>query len=282
LLDSLLQEINNNRMTGQSPEQDLYMAILRDHFTHRLSGIAADPRPEFGFDEERHLFEYNPLDSSDYLATSYQRLLTATDMMFKLLGAWKKRRSKSGQQVNDYEDLDLDFTKNLYQMEQENRIKLRSDSVLKVLEIFEGENEIEKLTDKVSQAVTFLKKVLTLLVGRCLPMALPFPVMSTIISHLIREEGLHNVGFVGEEDEKEGELVEAGELPELRDMTILYDNIAHVYTFMRDIMFNNNRLVRMSIFSKEGLRQKKEEVIKGVDDLMGALGNELDGDKPVE
>jgi len=273
-------------MAGKSPEQDLYTAILLDPFIHRyrLRGIA-HPRPEFGFDEERHLFEYNPLDSSDYLATSYQRLLTATDMMFKLLGAWKKRRSKSGQQVNDYEDLDLDFTMNLYQMEQENRIKLRSDSVLKVLEIFEGENEIEKLTDKVSQAVTFLKKVLTLLVGRCLPMALPFPVMSTIISHLIREEGLHNVGFVGEEDEKEGELVEAGELPELRDMTILYDNIAHVYTFMRDIMFNNNRSVRISMFSmfsKVGMRRIKEQVIKGVDDMMEALGDKLDGDEPVE
>merc|ERR1719244_184721 len=112
-------------MTGQSSKQDLYMAILSDHFIHRLRGIA-HPRPEFGFDEERHLFEYNPLDSSDYLATSYQRLLTATDMMFKLLGAWKKRRSKSGQQVNDYED--LDFTMNLYQMELEDRIKLRSVS----------------------------------------------------------------------------------------------------------------------------------------------------------
>jgi len=268
-------------MAGQSLEMDLYRAILRDHFSHRVRGIP-DPRPEFGFDEESHLLEYNPLvDCSDDSAISYQRLLTVADMMFKLLSAWKKR-SRSGQQVNDNEDLDLDFTKNLYQMEQADRMKLRSHSVLRVLEIFEGENEIERLSVKVSQVATFLKKVLRLLVGRCLPMALPFPVMSTILSHLIREEGLHKVGFVDEEDEKEGELVEVGEFSELRNMTILYDKIANIYTFTRDIMFNNNRLIRMSVYSKEGLRQKKEEIIRGVDDMMGSLGDKFDKDESVE
>merc|ERR1719184_630828 len=109
-----------------------------------------DNPPELGFDDERHLFEYNPLDASDPSATSYQSLLTVTDMMLKLLGAWKKR-SRSGQQVNDVEDLDPDFDINLYQMGQEERIVFRSYSVQKILEIFEGVSEIEKLTEKVNQ-----------------------------------------------------------------------------------------------------------------------------------
>jgi len=263
------------------------MAIFNDHDMIQLVRDIANP-PESGFDEERHLFEYNPLDASDPSATSYQRLLTVTDMMLKLLGAWKKR-SRIGQQVNDVEDLDLEdldledldpnFDINLYQMGQEDRIVLRSYSVLKILEIFEGESEIEKLTEKVNQAVTFLKKTLGLLLGRCLPMALPFPVMSTILSHLISEEGLLKVGLVGEEEKNESES-EARVLPlELRDMMNMYDNIAHLYSLIRDVMFSFYRGVRVST---EELRQRKEELIKSVDDMMEALGDKLDSDGPVE
>jgi len=269
-------------MGGQLSDLELQvqreMVIIRN-----IRLIDIDNSPEFGFDEERHLFEYNLLDASDPSATSYQRLLTVTDMMLKLLGAWKKR-SRSGQQVNDVEDLDLEdldpnFDINLYQMGQEDRIVLRSYSVLKILEIFEGESEIEKLTEKVNQAVTFLKKTLGLLLGRCLPMALPFPVMSTILSHLISEEGLLKVGLVGEEEKNESES-EARVLPlELRDMMNMYDNIAHLYSLIRDVMFSFYRGVRVST---EELRQRKEELIKSVDDMMEALGDKLDSDGPVE
>merc|ERR1712179_816545 len=246
-----------------------------------------DNPPEFGFDEERHLFEYSPLDNSDPVAISYQRLLTVTDMMLKLLGAWKKR-SRSGQQINDVEDLDPNLDINLYQMEQKDRVKLRSYSVLKILEIFGGENEMEELTEKVNQAGIFLKKVLSFLVGRCLPTALPFPVMRTILSHLRREEGLHKVGLVGEEEGKEGGL-KAGEFSELRNMILLYDIIAHLYSLIRDVMFSYYRGVRVSTWgyrgmgvSLQGLRQRKENLIKAVDDMIEALGDKLVSDEPVE
>jgi len=271
-------------MGGQLSDQEMQqfmayfdLAIFNNHDIIQFVRDIANP-PELGFDDERHLFEYNPLDASDPSATSYQRLLTVTDMMLKLLGAWKKR-SRSGQQVNDVEDLDPDFDINLYQMGQEERIVFRSYSVQKILEIFEGVSEIEKLTEKVNQAVTFLKKILGLLLGRCLPMALPFPVMSTILTHLISEEGLLKVGLVGEEEKNESES-EARVLPlELRDMMNMYDNIAHLYSLMRDVMFNFYRSVRVSI---EELRQRKEELIKSVDDMMEALGDKLDSDGPVE
>merc|ERR1719233_536314 len=163
-------------------------------------------------------------------------------------------------------------------MEQKDRVKLRSYSVLKILEIFEGENEMEELTEKVNQAGIFLKKVLSFLMGRRLPTALPFPVMSTILFHLIREEGLHKVGLVGEEEGKEGGL-EAGEFSELRDMIHLYDNIAHLYSLIRDVMFSYYRGERVSTGD---FRQRKENLIKAVDDMMEALGDKLDSDEPVE
>jgi len=271
-------------MGGQLSDQELQqimakfnMAIFNDHdLIQSLRDI--DNPPEFGFDEERHLFEYNPLDASDPSETSYQRLLTVTDMMLKLLGAWKKR-CRSGQQVNDLEDLDPNFDINLYQMSQEDRVVLRSYSVRTILEIFEGESEIEKLNEKVNQAGTFLRKILGLLLGRCLPMAMPFPVMSTILSHLIREEGLLKVGLVGEEEEKEAES-EARVLPlELRDVMNMYGNMAHLYSLIRDVMFSFYRGVRVSI---EELRQRKEDLIKGVDGMMEALGDKLDTDELVE
>merc|ERR1719186_630088 len=152
-------------------------------------------------------------------------------MMLKLLSAWKKR-CRSGQQVNWWK-LRPDLNMNLYQMKQEDRIMLRSFSVVKLLKVFGGENEMERLTEKVNQAATLLKKLLSLLVGRCLPMSLPFPVMSNILSHLLRGEGLHKVGFVGKKKEKKGEF-EAEELSEFRDMMILTVNIEHLYILMRD------------------------------------------------
>jgi len=258
-----------------------------------LQRILAILNTEFGYDEERHLFEYSPLDYSDLSAISYQRLLTLTDMMSKLLAAWKKR-SRSDQQDNDSEDLNRYFDRNLYQMKQEDRVKLRSYSVLRVLEIFEGENKIKKIADKVNEAAIFLKKVLGFLLGRCLPMTLPFPVMSTILSHLIREEGLQQVGFVGEEEVKEvGWLY----THEFRTMVSMYDNIAFLYSLIRDIMFSYHRWFRskrgglyyyntttevIRFHNFQNMRLRIEYLIRDVDIMKKAFGDKLDSDEPVE
>jgi len=59
----------------------------------------------------------------------------------------------------------------------------------------------------------------------------------------------------------------------------MYHIIAHLYSLIRDVMFSFYRGVRVSI---EALRQRKEELIKSVDDMMEALGDKLDSDEPVE
>ena len=65
----------------------------------------------------------------------------------------------------DYDNLDL----NLYQLEEDIRIKLRSYSVRKLLEVLGGEEEVVKFSEKVDQTLMYLKKVLSCLLARCLP-----------------------------------------------------------------------------------------------------------------
>ena len=58
--------------------------------------------PEFDFDEERYLFEFDPFseyfdlkDPSDIVTMTYQSLVQMAEMTNQLIGAWKKRSSSA-------------------------------------------------------------------------------------------------------------------------------------------------------------------------------------------
>jgi len=203
-----------------------------------------DPEDDFldhEFDEERHLFEYDPTtnqihDDPNYTGgpPSYQKVFTKTEMLSKLLGAWQKRSKGNLQgEFSDAEYSDL-FDVNLYQLEEEDRVKLRSFSVRKFLEVIGGQEEVEKFREKIEQILIFTNKVLNSILARCLPLDLPYPALRNILSHLIREEGLHKVGYMSTDDEVEKQLNERVHLHSLENC------IMYFYLNMQKLMFNSS------------------------------------------
>jgi len=196
--------------------------------------------PEFGFDEERYLFEYEPTDHVHYdpnypgYSSSYQLVFTKTEMLSNLLGAWQKRSTSNSQgefSNSEYSDLDM----NLYQLRGEDRDKLRSFSVRKFLEVMGGEEQVLEFREKIDQVLIFTKKVLGSILARCLPMDMPYPAVRNILSHLMRDEGLHNVGYMSSDDEVE-------KVDERFHLSLLDDCVTFFYCYMKNVMFDSTSL----------------------------------------
>ena len=224
---------------------------------------------EFGFDEERNLFEYDPdTDTIDFYfnfyTISYQKVIAETEMLSKLLSAWKKR-SNGSLQVEfsdaDYDNLEL----NLYQLEDNIRIKLRSYSVRKLCEVLGGEEEVVQFSEKVDQTLVYLKKVLSCILARCLPMDLPYPASRSILSHLLREDGLHRIGFMNSNEEEKWTIC------------CLYDGVASFYRGLKMMMFSSYRTTESITEVSENIRQSKDTIEKSFDDLMEMI-QEMDID----
>jgi len=192
---------------------------------------------EAGIDEERYLFAYDPVinhvhyGTNDPGVSTYQIVFTKTEMLSQLLGAWKKR-SKADLEAEfsdaEYSVLDL----NLYQLEEEVRVKLRSFSVRKFLEVMGGEEEVAKFREKIDQVLILTRNVLSSILARCLPMDLPYPALRNILYHLMRDKGLHKVGFMSSDDKVERD--------ERFILSFLEECITYFYQFMKRLMFNSD------------------------------------------
>jgi len=213
---------------------------------------------EFGFDEERNLFKYDP-DPFNFYTISYQKVIAETEMLSKLLSAWKKR-SNGSLQVEfsdaDYDNLEL----NLYQLEENIRIKLRSYSVRKLCEVLGGEEEVVQFSEKVDQTLVYLKKVLSCILARCLPMDLPYPASRSILSHLLREDGLHRIGFMNSNEEDE--LKE-----EKWTIYCLHIGVISFYRGLKMVMFSSYRTTESITEVSNSIRQSKDSIEKSFGDL---------------
>jgi len=224
---------------------------------------------EFGFDEERYLFEYEPANHMQYYpggrSPSYQIVFIKTEMLSKLLDAWQKR-SKSNLQgdFSDAEYTDIDV--NLYQLEEEDRDKLRFFSVRKFLEVMGGQEGVVKFREKIDQTLIFTKKVLTSILAKSLPMDLPYPALRNILSHLMRDEGLHMVGYMSSDDEVE-------KVGERLILSFLEDCIMFFYYSMKKVMFNSFSVNVSShkIFMKEMMKRFEKHLTQ-----LSVLAEELD------
>jgi len=209
-----------------------------DYSEYESDGLDDIWYPEFGFDEETYLFEYDPTTHVHYdpnypvePSTSYQLVFTKTEMLSKLLGAWQKRSISNLQE--EFSDTEYShFDVNLYQMVEGDRAKLRSFSVRKFLEMMGGQEEVEKFRKKIDQTLILTKKILSSILARCLPMDLPYPALRNILSHLLREEGLHMMGFMSSDDEVE-------KVNERFHLSFLDDCITYLYYYVKRLMFNS-------------------------------------------
>jgi len=192
--------------------------------------------PEYDFDEERFLFEFDPWieNDFDFDTGSYQSLVRIAEMLSKILHAWRKRSGlidleEEESSLKEVSDSDQHW--NLYQMDPEDRTKLRSNSVKIMSDLLGGKSAIHQFTEKVDKTVILLKQVLNLLLDRCLPVHMPYPVMSTLISHLLEEGGLDMLGTMaeGEEDSEEQER---------QGMEELLNAMGSVYDETKSIMFD--------------------------------------------
>ena len=216
---------------------------------------------EFGFDEERYLFEFDPFveyfdlkDNLEELTMTYQSLLELAEMTCQLLSAWKKRKLIGGEhdvESNDDEPFNS-FGLNLYQLDPTERDELRSYSINKLLRVFGGEEEVLNFVEQVSQLVKFLKKCLLHILGGCLPPALPYPVLSSILSHLLAIEGLDKFGQVTKQ--------ESQKILEIECMDKLYLSLADVYDHLKVVMFN----IEPNTHSTEPSLKKKNDILSQV------------------
>eukprot|EP00092_Neocalanus_flemingeri_P038055 GFUD01041424.1.p1 GENE.GFUD01041424.1~~GFUD01041424.1.p1 ORF type:complete len:365 (+),score=119.59 GFUD01041424.1:109-1203(+) len=191
---------------------------------------------EFGFDQETYLFQFDPFveyfdlkDESDVVTMTYQSLMEVTEMTYQLLKVWKKRSSVE-QDVKITQDEPFHGL-NLYQLgNPKERDKLKTYSVVKLLGIFESNEEVSKFEEEVNQMRKFLRKCFLDILAQCLPSSMPYPVVNTILSHLQTVEGLHKVGVVTK--------LKCSKIMEEEYMGKLYLSMANVYDHLKVVMFN--------------------------------------------
>eukprot|EP00092_Neocalanus_flemingeri_P039324 GFUD01042814.1.p1 GENE.GFUD01042814.1~~GFUD01042814.1.p1 ORF type:complete len:347 (+),score=114.83 GFUD01042814.1:175-1215(+) len=239
---------------------------------------------EFGFDEETFLFEFDPFveyfdmkDDSDVVTMTYQSLVKLTEMTCQLLRAWMKRSSASlgdeqDNKTTQDEPFNWDFGLNLYQLDPKERDELKSYSVAKLVRIFGSDEEVSKFEKTVNQMGKFLRKCLLDILGSCLPHSLPYPVLSTILSHLMAAKGLHKVGLVTK--------LKSSKMMEMEYMDKLYLSLADVYDHIKVVMFNI--YIEPNTHSTEpSLNEKKESVLrrfKILSELVNKFRTEFDLD----
>jgi len=248
------------------------------------------------FDDERYLFEYNPnspryRDPKVPAVPSYSNLVLLMERTSELLGAWKKRSRSDLQDETDADHPNPYSTarkvselmksmliiQNLY---RKDRAKFRSYSVRKFSELLGGEEEVEKFSEKVKHAVAFVKRVLNVIISKCLPIELPYPAMNKILSQLMRDEGLQNVGFLSSEDEDDSEEEEEeGKFTETEVVNHLYYSLAVFYRYMKIIMFNSEP---GTVLAAEDMRGSKQLFENNFDDLRAVLGPKLGTGKIAE
>eukprot|EP00092_Neocalanus_flemingeri_P020799 GFUD01022536.1.p1 GENE.GFUD01022536.1~~GFUD01022536.1.p1 ORF type:complete len:359 (+),score=101.80 GFUD01022536.1:118-1194(+) len=213
---------------------------------------------EFGFDEESYLFEFDPfmeyfelpdVDCAGVVTMTYQSLMELTEKTYQLLRAWKKRSLNEKEVETNQDDPVHSFGLNLYQLvDPKERDELKTYSVAKLLHIFGSNKEVSKFEEEVNQMMKFLRKCFLDILARCLPSALPYPVLSTILSHLQEAKGLHNVGLVTK--------LECSKMMEKEYMGKLYLGMASVYDHLKVVMFNiqlNTDSTELLLFYRNGL-----------------------------
>jgi len=203
--------------------------------------------PEFNFDDERLMIEFDPLSEYFYLRDedsnvmmTYQALGKMAEMTTKLLVFWEKRAAAyhlekqdpalfGVEVVDDYPSI-LFGGLNLYQLEEELRDGLRSYSVRKLEMLLGGKEEVTKLRQVVDNISNFVKRIILASVSNSLPSPMPYPVINTILSFLLPVRGAVNIGLLATtDDSKEGER---------NDMIGLHLVMAEVYDLVKMIMFN--------------------------------------------
>ena len=123
-----------------------------------------------------------------------------------------------------------------------------------------GEEEVVKFSEKVEQTLILTKKILSCVLARWLPMELPYPAMRIILSHLMREDGLSEVGFMTcENDEGEGK-------DERRTICHLQNSIASFYTYMRGVMFSYPSHTE-ELFATNRLKPFKDRIERHLEDF---------------
>ena len=202
---------------------------------------------EFGFDGETFLFEFDPFreyfelrDDSGVVIMTYQSLYQLTKMTRHLLGAWLKR--SVGVTVTNVEDVQVEdednqplgylnrFGQNLYRLDLNERKDLRAYSVDKVKRLFGEEEDVIIFKEEVAEIVKFLNQCLLNVLGQCLPLSLPYPALSCLLSYLLAVDGLEKLGMVNNE-EVEKDI-------EKQCMDNLYHGLADVYDHLKVVMFN--------------------------------------------
>eukprot|EP00092_Neocalanus_flemingeri_P021206 GFUD01022980.1.p1 GENE.GFUD01022980.1~~GFUD01022980.1.p1 ORF type:complete len:343 (+),score=115.28 GFUD01022980.1:102-1130(+) len=164
-------------------------------------------------------------EESDVVTMTYQSLMKLTEMTYQLLRAWKKRASNEQDGKTTQDDPFHSFGLN-----PQERVELKTYSDAKLKQIFGSNEEVSKFEEEVNQMRKFLRKCFLDILARCLPSALPYPVLSTILSHLQAAKGLHNVGLVTK--------LECSKMIEKEYMDKLYLSMANVYDHLKVVMFN--------------------------------------------
>jgi len=247
----------------------LYDHVEADYVTWGIEN------PEFNFDDERPMCEFNPHSEYVYLEDedgnimmTYQALGKLADMTVKLFVAWEKRAAVDHFERQDPSLLGVEgeddsppmffgSNLNLYQLEMEQRNDLRSYSVRELEMLFGGKEEVMKLRQVVDNISIFVKRIISASLGNSLPCPMPYPVINTILSYLLPVRGAVNIGLVTNDDSKEGER---------NDMIGLYLAMAEVFDLVKRVMFNIvvNTIVIGPSTLKETLVEKFEDLVERV------------------
>jgi len=245
------------------------------------SDFSDEEIPECDFDEETYLKEYDPSNVDSHfmgdLPITYQFLLELAEMTSQLIGAWKKRSAAA---ENIKEKYQFRFSPHvvgvtLYQLDPQDRQKLRNNSVKCLKSIFGDKEEILRFEAEIVKIVKFLKKTLLFLLESCLPShlphptalqstALPYPVLISILSHLLAVKGVAKLGLVTKEEESRW--------MERNNMDHLYHYLADVYDNIKNIMF---RVQAMSDSMKSDWGLRKDELIRSFKHLAEIVNSSM-------
>jgi len=186
--------------------------------------------PEFEYDEERYLFEFDPWDSKFHQSMTYQSLLHMARMTGSIIMHFSNRIVEA-RDDRDFDEkcskwVDSDTWLNKYQLDPKSRIIMKAASVRQLLLEIGGEVAFSNFQSQIQKIIRTIRNAIMEVLCSCVP-TLPDTALEMILFHLIYVDGVRNLGMLSVNHVEESCLIKK-----------LYQLLGKIFADLKRIMFN--------------------------------------------
>ena len=188
--------------------------------------------PEFEYDEERYLFEFDPWAPKFHQPMNYQSLL----LIARMTGSIMKHLSIRIIEARDDRNFETKCIKwvdsatwlNKYQLDARSRIMMNAASVRQLLHEIGGEVAFNSFQRQIRKIIRTVRNAIKEVLCSCVP-SLPDTALELTFLHLIHNGGVRNLG-----------MLSMNYVEESCSIKKLYQLLGNIFEDLKRIMFNVN------------------------------------------